>query len=75
MGSVPDQPPDATQLVAPVVLQIKVEVPPAGMAAGFAANVIAGGGITVTLAVCDAFPPVPEHAREKFVDVSNVPVD
>jgi hypothetical protein len=56
---VPVQPPDAVQLVAFVELQVSVDELPDVMLLGDAVNVTVGAGTTVTLAVCDAEPPVP----------------
>jgi hypothetical protein len=56
---VPVQPPDAVQLVAFVELQVNVDALPDATLLGAAVNVTVGAGTTVTLAVCDAEPPVP----------------
>ena len=61
---VPDQPPDAVQLVALVAVQVSFEVPPDATDVGAADNVRVGAvpePVTVTVldAVCE--PPVPEQ--------------
>jgi hypothetical protein len=63
----PAQPPDAVQLLALVVDQLRVEVPPFATVVGEALNVIVAdggalGGVTVTVTERDAVPPVPVHA-------------
>ena len=56
----PDQPPDATQEVAFVVDQLKVELLPLTMELGLAATLTVGAGdVTVTVADCAALPPTP----------------
>lgn len=55
----PLQPPEAVQLVALLDDQVSVELPPAAVAAGVAANVTVGGEFTVTEAVALADPPEP----------------
>ena len=47
----PDQFPDAVQAVALVELQVRFEAPPVTTVVGFAVNVTAGAGATVTVAV------------------------
>jgi hypothetical protein len=61
VGWLPLQPPEAVQLVAFVVLQVSVEVPPIGTSVGLAVNITVGSGITVTVTVCAPVPPVPVH--------------
>jgi hypothetical protein len=58
---VPVQPPDAVQLVAFVELQVNVDEPPDAMLLGDAVSVTVGACAIVTVAVCDAEPPVPEQ--------------
>ncbi len=56
----PDQPPDATQEVAFVVDQLKVELLPLTMELGLAATLTVGAGdVTVTVSDCAALPPTP----------------
>jgi len=58
--SAPLQPPDAVQEVALVETQVKVEVAPLATVLGLAVSVTAGAGVaTVTIADCDALPPLP----------------
>jgi hypothetical protein len=64
MGFVPDQFPDALQLVASVDDQLKVMVPPRLTLDGVALSVTvgaltAGGSLTVTVALALALPPAP----------------
>jgi hypothetical protein len=63
------------QLVAFAALQLSVEAPPEGTAAGSAVKAIEGAGSTVTVAVCAALPPVPEQVSVKLVDEVRAPVD
>ena len=63
---VPDQAPEAVQLVALVDDHVSVELPPLFTVSGFAVNVTVGAGgggaaemVIVTL--CCALPPVPVH--------------
>ncbi len=63
----PLQPPLAVQLVALEVVQVSVELPPAGTVGGNALNVIWGkGGVTTTAAVADPEPPAPVHVNVKL---------
>jgi hypothetical protein len=55
----PLQPFDAVQLVALVVLQVSVEVPPLATDAGLAVRATVGAGTTVTVTLFDADPPEP----------------
>jgi len=56
----PDQAPDAVHEVALVADQVRVELPPLATVLGLAAKVTVGvGEVTVTVADCDAFPPLP----------------
>jgi hypothetical protein len=55
-GSVPDQEPLASQLVALVVVQVIVEVPPGVTTCGFTDTVTVGVGVVVPLVVVP--PPV-----------------
>lgn len=57
----PDHPPPAVQLCAFVVVQLRLDVPPLAICAGFADSVTVGAGIAPTLtdAVCATVPPAP----------------
>jgi hypothetical protein len=65
----PLHPPDAAQEVALVELQARVEALPLLTLVGLALNdtVGAGGAETVTVADCDAEPPVPVQVSVNFV--------
>jgi hypothetical protein len=63
VGLVPLQPPEAAQLVALVVVQLRVEDAPLTSDVGFAARVTTGTGSTVTVADWLAEPPGPVQAR------------
>jgi hypothetical protein len=57
---VPDQAPDAEQVVALVADQLNVELPPLATVLGLAASVTVGAEeVTVIVADCSALPPVP----------------
>jgi hypothetical protein len=57
---VPVQPPDAVQEVALVELHASVALLPDTTLVGLAVSVTVGAGVvTVTLADCEALPPVP----------------
>jgi hypothetical protein len=61
---VPDQAPDAAQLLALVADQLKVELVPLVTLLGAAVSVTIGAGeLTVTVADCAALPPGPVHVR------------
>lgn len=66
----PLQPPEAAHAVAFVLVQLRLEEPPAVTLAGFAANVSVGAGgvptLTVTLAI-GLVPPAPVHWSENRV--------
>jgi hypothetical protein len=70
----PDQLPDAMQLVVLVELQVSVDAEPDATLPGDAASVSVGGGTTVTVAVCDVEPPVPVQDNEYVEVVVNAPV-
>jgi hypothetical protein len=62
VGRLPDQPPDAVQLVALVEDQLRVEVPPLATVVGFAVIVTVGTSgvaLTATVAVRPVVPPGP----------------
>ena len=60
VGSPPLQPPEATQEVAFVDVQVSVALAPLAIVLGFADSVTVGTGcVTETVADCDASPPVP----------------
>jgi len=64
-GSVPVQPPDATQLVALLDDHVKVDVEPPLTVVGLAVSVTEGAGaVTDTVTPWVATPPGPEHVRE-----------
>jgi len=57
---VPDQAPEATQVVALVAAQVSVELPPLLTVLGLATKLTAGAGcVTDTVADCAALPPTP----------------
>jgi hypothetical protein len=70
----PDQLPDATQLVAFVAFHVNVEVPCGATVVGLAVKVSVGVGATVTIAVCAAEPPVPLHVNVKLDVAVSAPV-
>ena len=64
VASLPDQPPDAAQLVALVVDQVSVDFPPLVTEVGLALRVTLGdGAFTLTTVDCAALPPAPVHVR------------
>jgi hypothetical protein len=65
VGRLPLQPPEAAQVEALVVDQLKFDVPPCATCAGFAEIVTTGAGMapTATVAVCVVEPPVPVQFR------------
>ncbi len=64
-GSVPVQPPEATQLVALLDDQVKVDVDPLLTVVALAVRVTVGAGaVTDTVTPWVATPPGPEHVRE-----------
>ena len=66
---VPDQPPDARQLVAPLVDQPSVERSPAVMFVGLAVRETVGAAaVTDTITESEALPPAPAHVIA-YVDV------
>jgi hypothetical protein len=59
---VPDQPPDATQPVAPLAAQLSDELCPVLMLVGLAVSETVGAGaVTATLTELEALPPAPVH--------------
>jgi hypothetical protein len=61
---VPDHAPPAVHEVAFVEDQVRVELPPLATVLGLALNVTVGAGVaTVTVADCEALPPVPLQVR------------
>ena len=71
----PVQPPDAVQAVALLVDQVSVELLPLVTLLGLAVRVMLGAvAATVTVAVCDAEPPVPVQVSMKFVVAVKVAV-
>lgn len=73
-ASVPAQSPEAVQEVALVEDQVNVEVPPLATLAGLALKDTVGAADTVTVAACDAVPPVPVQARVNLVVAVNAEV-
>jgi hypothetical protein len=76
-ANVPLQPPEATQDVALVELQVSVEAPPLGTFVGFAVNVAVGTGLAFTVTVAETaelVPPEPAQVREYVVSVVKAPV-
>ena len=72
----PLQPPEAVQLVALVVVHVRVDEPPLTTEAGLAVSVTDGAlEATVTVVVRLALPPGPEHVSVKLVVAANAPVD
>ncbi len=62
VASLPDQAPDATQEVALVEVQDRVEALPLVTVLGLALRATVGAGeLTVTVADCAALPPPPVH--------------
>ena len=59
VARVPDQPPEAVQLVALLEDQVSVELPPAVIAAGLASRDTVGGELTATVVLALAEPPEP----------------
>jgi hypothetical protein len=62
----PDHPPDAVQEAAPVDDHVSVDDPPAATVTGDAARDTVGtdeAAVTVTVALCEALPPVPVQLR------------
>ena len=63
-ASVPDQPPDAVQEVALVVVQVSMAALPLAMVLGLAVSATVGTGcVTDTVAACEALPPAPVQRR------------
>jgi hypothetical protein len=60
-GMLPDHAPEAAHEVALLDVQVKVELPPVATVLGLALmpTVVVCCGLTVTVAVCAALPPVP----------------
>lgn len=62
----PAQPPEAVHAVAPMELQVNVDVPPGGTTPGFAVSVAVGAGMTRTAAVATLLlPSAPVQVSEK----------
>jgi len=75
-GSLPDQPPAATQAVALVLDQFSVDAAPEPTVLGLAFRVTDGRGeLTVTTTDCDAAPPAPSQIKLKSVVLVRGPVD
>lgn len=75
IASEPLHAPEAVQEVALVEDQVRVEVPPWATLDGLAAiETLGGGAETVTVADCDAEPPVPVQVRVNFAVAARVGV-
>lgn len=71
----PDQPPDAAQLVTLVPAQVSVVLPFRATPTGFADSVTEGvPAVTVTAPVCETLPPVPAQASVKLEFAVSAPV-
>lgn len=67
----PDQPPDAVHVVAPVTVQISVALLPDTIDVGEEVSVTVGAGTTVMVVDALTFPPVPVQSSVNVVDVFN----
>lgn len=69
IGCSPVHPSDATHCVAPLLDQLRIVEPLYLTDEGCTLNVTVGngGGITLTVTVCDALPPVPEQVSVKLL--------
>jgi hypothetical protein len=74
VGSVPDHPPEALQLVAFVEDQLRVDAPPLLMVVGLALRPTVGGAETPTVTDWLALPPGPLQVSVKVVVVLSAPV-
>gem|GEM_PF-1742356 len=78
VGRSPDHAPEAVQLAAPFVLQVKVAAPPAGKLVGLALSVTIGGApgarSTSTVTVRVALPPSPVQVRVKLLAACRAPI-
>lgn len=64
MALLPVQAPEAAHEVAFADDQFRVALPPVATVLGLALKAIVGtGGLTETVADCEALPPVPVHAN------------
>ena len=69
----PIQPPDAVQLVAPLVLQVRIALAPGATVVGLTDRDTTGGEaafealVTATVTDLDVEPPVPEQLSENVV--------
>ncbi len=77
VGSLPAQPPDAAHDVALVDVQDNVDAEPLATVLGSALRLTVAVGIalTVTVADCEALPPLPVQVREKVAVALSAPVD
>ncbi|MEQ9564084.1 MAG: hypothetical protein RLN69_16305 [Woeseiaceae bacterium] len=74
----PLHPPEAVHVVASVLLQVSVDVPPLTILAGVAVSITVGAGaagVTATVALAAAEPPAPEQLKMKLVVAVNAPVE
>jgi len=74
VGSLPDQPPEAAQLLALVVDQLNVAEPPLLTVAGLALRLTVGGAATLTVTEWLALPPGPLQVSVKAVAALSAPV-
>ena len=72
--SVPAHAPEAVHEVALVEDQLNVEVPPLATLVGLALKDTVGAADTVTVAACDAVPPLPVQAKVNLVVAVNAEV-
>lgn len=78
VATFPDHPPEAMQLVAFVLLQVKVELPPPATLVGFAFNISVGAAgvvMTATVTDCEIEPLPPEQLRVNVLSLVSAPVD
>lgn len=72
----PDQSPDAEQVVAFAADQVRIELLPLLIVLGAALRLtMSTGAVTVTVADCDALPPSPVQVRSYSVVLVSAPVD
>jgi hypothetical protein len=73
---VPDQPPEAVQLVASALDHVRVELPPLATVAGLAVKDSEGAAAEIEMLTdCMAVPPEPPHVRVYVFEDCRVPVD
>ena len=74
VGSLPDQPAEAVQLLALLDDQLSIADPPLLTVVGFALSPTVGGSETVTVTDLLALPPGPLHISVKVVVALSAPV-